>query len=46
MLTEAVNPSPPSHRPTEAATMVAKVSLGGWWLAVGYLLLEEARGLY
>jgi hypothetical protein len=42
VLTEAVKPSPPSHRTTEAATMVVKV--GGWWLAVGCWLIIVGSG--
>ena len=43
MLTEVVTPSPPSHGPTEAATMVVMVGDGGWQLKRA---LEEERGLY
>ena len=34
-LNKDIPPSPPSHGPTESATMVVKVGDGGWLLVVG-----------
>ena len=42
MLTVAVTPSPPSHGPTEAATMVVRVGDGRLAVAVGFALGERA----
>ena len=48
MLTEAVTSSPPSHGPTEAATMVSRLVMVDWLLllALPCFALDEERGLY
>ena len=41
VLNKDIPPSPPSHGPTEAATMVVKVGDGGWLLVASVRRGEE-----